>query len=201
MKKFSVFVSGNGSNLQAIIDAVGRGEINARLVLVVSDNKDAYAVKRAENSGIETFCFEPKKYQNKGDYEKTIISELNKKEVDFIVLAGFMRVLSSYFIDRYRNRILNIHPALLPSFPGEHGAGDALKGGVKFTGVTVHFVDEGVDSGPIILQNIEPVYEDDTEDSLLERLHKIERRLYPEAIQLLIEDKLKVEGKCVKIVR
>jgi len=200
MKNFSVFVSGNGSNLQAIIDAVGRGEINARLVLVVSDNKDAYAVKRAEKSGIETFCFEPKKYQNKKDYEQVIIAELEKRKVDFIVLAGFMRVLSPYFIDRYRNRILNIHPALLPSFPGKHGVRDTLKGGVKFTGVTVHFVDERIDSGPIILQDIEPVYEDDTEDSLLERLHKIEHRLYPEAIRLLAEDRLRVDGRCVKII-
>ena len=120
--------------------------------------------------------------------------------MDFIILAGFMRVLSPYFIDRYRNRILNIHPALLPSFPGKNGARDALKRGVKFTGVTVHFVDEGVDSGPIILQNVEPVYEDDTEGSLLERLHKIEHRLYPEAIKLLIEGRLKVEGKHVKVL-
>jgi len=199
MKNFSVFVSGNGSNLQAIIDAVNKGEINAHLVLVVSDNKDAYAVERAEKSGIETFCFEPNDYQNKKDYEQIIIAELEKRNVDFIALAGFMKVLSPYFIDRFRNRILNIHPALLPSFPGKHGARDALKGGVKFTGVTVHFVDEGVDSGPIILQNIEPVYEDDTEGSLLERLHKIEHKLYPEAIQLMVEGRLIIEGKRVKI--
>ncbi|MDP8233358.1 MAG: phosphoribosylglycinamide formyltransferase [Candidatus Saelkia tenebricola] len=200
MKKFSVFASGNGSNLGAIIDAVRAGGISAELVLVVSDKKDAYALKRAENAGIEFFCFDPKDYNQKEDYERIIVEKLGKKGVDFIVLAGFMKVLTPYFINIYRNKILNIHPALLPSFPGGRGVRDALQGGVKFSGVTVHFVDEKVDSGPIILQDIESVLEDDTEDSLLERLHKIEYRLYPKAIQLLVEDRLLVEGRCVKII-
>jgi len=125
---------------------------------------------------------------------------LRKREIEFIVLAGFMRILSPYFISEYRGKILNIHPALLPSFPGEHGVRDALKAGVDKTGVTVHFVDEGVDSGPIIVQDIEPIKDGDTEASLLKRLHSIEHRLYPEVINLFAQGKILIENGDVKII-
>ena len=199
MKRFAVFVSGSGTNLQAIIDKVKEGYIPGEIALVVSDNKDAYALERARRAGIPTFCFDPKDYESREEYEKVIIEELEKRGVEFIVLAGFMRVLTPFFVRRYKNRILNIHPALLPSFPGTHGVRDALNYGVKVTGVTVHFVDEGVDTGPIILQEAEKVRDDDTEESLHQRLHEIEHRLYPLAIKLFIEGKLEIEGRKVKI--
>ncbi|MDD5613855.1 MAG: phosphoribosylglycinamide formyltransferase [Candidatus Omnitrophica bacterium] len=199
MKNLAVFVSGSGSNLQAIIDAVDRGFIKAKLALVVSDNEKAYALERARKKNIDTFYFNPKKYKNRPAYESLITAELSKRKIDFIALAGFMRILSSEFTAKYKNRIINIHPALLPSFPGQRALKDALDYGVKYAGVTVHFVDEGVDSGPVIMQDIEPVRNEDTQESLLDRIHKIEHRLYPEAIRLLVEGRLVVEGRKVKI--
>ncbi len=200
MKKFAVFASGRGSNLKAIIEATRDKKIGAELVLVVSDNVDAMALKIASKAGIESLSFNPKDYSSKEDYENFIIDKLKEKNIDFIVLAGFMRILSPYFVSKYKNRILNIHPALLPDFPGEHGVRDALQAKVDKTGVTVHFVDEGVDSGPIIVQDIESIKEDDTEESLLERIHRIEHRLYPEVIDLFARGKILIENRSVKII-
>ena len=166
----------------------------------MSDNISAYALKRAERAGVERLSFNPKDYSSKEDYEALIIGELERRDIDFIVLAGFMRILSPYFVNNYKDKILNIHPALLPSFPGEHAVRDALKSGVDKTGVTVHFVDEGVDSGPIIVQDIELIKADDTEEVLLERLHKIEHRLYPEVIDFFAKGKILVKGRDVKII-
>ena len=199
MKNFAVFVSGNGSNLEAIIEAVQNGKIPAKIALVVSDNKDAYALVRAKKALLETFVFNPAEYSKKEDYEKIIVQELEKRAVELIVLAGFMRVLSSYFVKKFRNKILNIHPALLPSFPGSQAVRDALNYGVKVTGVTVHFVSEDVDAGPIILQAAESIRSSDTVETLWQRLHKIEHRLYPEAIRLFIQGKLGIEGRVVRI--
>jgi len=200
MERFAVFASGRGSNLKAIIEAVREEKIEAELSLVVSDNVDAEALKIAERAGIESLSFNPKDYNKKEEYEYFIMKSLRKREVEFIVLAGFMRILSPYFISEYRGKILNIHPALLPSFPGEHGVRDALKAGVDKTGVTVHFVDEGVDSGPIIVQDVEPIKDGDTEASLLKRLHSIEHRLYPEVINLFVQGKILIENGDVKII-
>jgi len=200
MERFAVFASGRGSNLKAIIEAIREEKIEAELSLVVSDNVDAEALKIAERAGIESLSFNPKDYNKKEEYEYFIIKSLRKREVEFIVLAGFMRILSPYFISEYRGKILNIHPALLPSFPGEHGVRDALKAGVDKTGVTVHFVDEGVDSGPIIVQDVEPIKDGDTEASLLKRLHSIEHRLYPEVINLFVQGKILIENGDVKII-
>lgn len=200
MERFAVFASDRGSNLKAIIEAIREEKIEAELSLVVSDNVDAEALKIAERAGIESLSFNPKDYNKKEEYEYFIIKSLRKREVEFIVLAGFMRILSPYFISEYRGKILNIHPALLPSFPGEHGVRDALKAGVDKTGVTVHFVDEGVDSGPIIVQDIEPIKDGDTEASLLKRLHSIEHRLYPEVINLFAQGKILIENGDVKII-
>lgn len=199
MKNIAVFISGSGTNLQAIIDAVKEGKILAKIVLVVSDNKDAYGLIRAQNAGIETYCFDPTQYKKRQDYEAEIIKELEKRNVFLIVLAGFMRVLTPFFIRKYKNRILNIHPALLPSFKGCHAVKKALEYGVKITGVTVHFVDEGVDTGPIISQEAIVIRDDDDENSLLERIHKIEHRIYPEAIKLFLEDRIEICGRRVKI--
>ena len=200
MERFAVFASDRGSNLKAIIEAIREEKIEAELSLVVSDNVDAEALKIAERAGIESLSFNPKDYNKKEEYEYFIIKSLRKREIEFIVLAGFMRILSPYFISEYRGKILNIHPALLPSFPGEHGVRDALKAGVDKTGVTVHFVDEGVDSGPIIVQDIEPIKDGDTEASLLKRLHSIEHRLYPEVINLFVQGKILIENGDVKII-
>ncbi len=195
----AVLCSGNGSNLQAIIDAVKSGYIPAAIALVVSDNKDAFALKRAEDAGIDTVILNPKDFKTREDFDKEIVKNLKKKAVGLVVLAGFMRLMSPYFIKEYKNRIINIHPTLLPSFKGTHGVKDALEYGVKVTGPTVHFVDDKLDHGPIILQKAVEVKDDDTEESLLERIHSEEHRIYPEAIQLFVEGWLKIEGRRVKI--
>jgi len=195
----AIFVSGNGTNLQAIIDAVSSGKIKASLALVVSDREDAYALTRAKNANIDAFVLGPKAFKTREDYDKGVIKELKKKNIDLIVLAGFMRLLSSYFVKEYENKILNIHPSLLPLFKGTHGIKDALKAGAKETGVTVHFVDEELDHGPIVLQESLKIEKNDTINSLEEKIHKLEHKLYPEAIQLFVEGKLRVENGKVKI--
>jgi phosphoribosylglycinamide formyltransferase 1 len=198
--KIAVFCSGSGTNLQAIIDSCKSGYIPSDIALVVCDKKDAFALSRAKAAGLETLLLDPKKFSSREDFDKEVILHLKKKKIDLVVLAGYMRLLSNHFVKEYRNRIINIHPALLPSFKGTHAIKDALKHGAKVTGATVHFVDEKLDNGPIILQKAVEIMDDDTEDSLLERVHKEEYRIYPEAIRLFVEGKLKVEGRKVKII-
>lgn len=197
LRRFAVFASGYGSNLQAIINSAKRGHIKAELALVVSDNSKAYALARAKRAAIPSVVVDRKDFFSKGEFEKEILRALSEHKIDFIALAGFMRVLSADFVRRYKNRILNIHPSLLPSFKGEDGIGDALRYGVKATGVTVHFVDERVDSGPIILQGTLKVKDADTRETLARRIHKVEHKLYPQAIRLFSEGKLKVAGRKV----
>jgi phosphoribosylglycinamide formyltransferase-1 len=191
--------SGSGTNLQAIIDAVKTGYIPAEIALVVSDNKDALAVGRARERGIETLVLDKKDFKTREEFDKEIVKNLKKKDVGLVVLAGFMRLLSPYFIREYRNKIMNIHPALLPSFKGAHGIKDALEHGAKVTGPTVHFVDEELDHGPIILQKALEIRENDTEETLLERVHSQEHRIYPEAIKLFVEGRLKIAGRRVRV--
>ena len=182
----AVFVSGNGTNLQAIIDAISRGEINAKVSLVVCNNEGAYALTRAENAGIETFVKSHKGFKARADYDKEIIKELKKRNIELVVLAGFMRLLSPAFVKEYRNKIMNIHPSLLPAFKGTHAIKDAFESGEKTTGVTVHFVDEELDHGPIILQEKVNIDKDDTLETLEEKIHKVEHKLYPKAIKFTI---------------
>lgn len=196
---FAVFCSGQGTNLQAIIDAAKKNRIKAKLALVVCDDPQAYALKRARRAGIETAIVNPKRFPTREKLEAEIIRNLNKKGIRLIALAGFMRVLSDRFVRKYRNRILNIHPALLPSFKGAHAIRDALRYGVKVTGPTVHFVTEDVDSGPIILQEACGIKEDDNEKSLLARVHKLEHSIYPKAIDLFARGNLRVAGRRVII--
>lgn len=196
----AVFCSGSGTNLQAIIDNVKSGYIPARIAFVLSDKSDAFALTRAKKAGIETIILNPKVFKTREDFDREVINNLKKKDVGLVVLAGFMRLLSSHFIKEYKNRIINIHPALLPSFKGTHGIRDALDYGVKVTGATVHFVDEHLDNGPIILQSCVEVKDSDTESTLLERVHKVEHKIYPEAVKLFAEGRLKVEGRRVRIV-
>jgi len=197
--RFAVFASGRGTNLQAIIRAVKKGKINAELALVISDNKDSYALKRAKRAKIKTLVIEAKNFSSREDYDAEIVKILEQERIDFIVLAGFMRIITSVLISKFRNKILNIHPALLPSFKGTHAIADAFNYGVRFTGVTVHFVDEKMDHGPIILQGLVKIKEDDTAESLEAQIHKVEHKIYPQAIQLFVEGKIKFEGRKAKI--
>ena len=199
-KSIAVFLSGRGSNFRAIFDAVEKGKVNGYIEVVVSDNPDAKGLSFARANGIRSAVFEKPRTENRTEYFDKIIEFLDGSTIDLIVLAGFMKVLSGRFIEKYRNRILNIHPALLPSFPGEHAQRQALDYGVKYSGCTVHFVDEGVDTGPIVLQETVPVREDDTEDSLSARILEQEHKIYPRAVQLFCEERLKVEGRRVLIL-
>jgi len=199
MINIGVLVSGRGTNLQSIIDAIREGKIEGRISIVISDNRKAFALKRAEKSNIETRYIDFKSFKNREDYDKKIVEYLKEKNVDLVVLAGYMRILSPYFIKMYKNRIMNIHPALLPSFPGLHAQRQAVEYGVKVSGCTVHFVDEGVDSGPIILQKAVEVEDGDTEESLAERILKEEHQIYPRAIQLFSEGRLVIKGRKVYI--
>lgn len=188
--RLAVFVSGSGTNLQAMMDA----DIEpAEIVLVFSNNPDAYALERARKRRIPVEVISHKGYPSREEYEREIIKELEPYNVELIALAGFMRILSPLFVRHYKNKIINIHPALLPSFPGMHAARQALDYGVKFTGCTVHFVDEGVDTGPVIQQSVVEVMEGDTEDTLLERIHKEEYRIYPKAIRMVAKGKVKLK--------
>ena len=193
----AVFVSGSGTNLQAIIDAVKSGYIKAKIALVLSDNKEAYALERAKKAEIETLFLDPKVFNSKIDFDKEIIKNLKARHVELIALAGYMRVLTPHFIREYKDRIMNIHPALLPSFKGLNGVKDALDYGVKITGPTVHFVTEKVDAGPIIAQAVVEITDDDTEDSLREKVHKEEHKIYPKAIKDFTEGRLEVHGRKV----
>ncbi len=192
--RLAVFVSGSGTNLQAIIDAHIK---SVEIAVVISNNPGAYAIERAKKHNILVEVIDHKRYSSREGFEEDIIRTLEPYKIDLVVLAGFMRILSPVFIRAYKKRIMNLHPALLPSFPGIHSARQALDYGVKFTGCTVHFVDEGVDTGPIILQAVVPILDNDTEETLLERIHKEEHRIYPEAIRLFAEGKLKVDGRRV----
>ena len=165
----AVFVSGSGSNLQAIIDA---GIESANLAVVLSNKPDAYALERAINNNIPVEVVDHKEFGNREAFEAEIMERLGKYSIELVVLAGFMRVLTPFFVGKFKHRIINLHPALLPSFPGIHSAKQALDYGVKFTGCTVHFVDDGVDTGPIILQSVVPIADDYTEEKLLEKIKK-----------------------------
>ena len=193
-----VLVSGSGSNLQSIIDHVESGYLkDVKLSVVISDKRDAYALERAKIHGIDAVFIDPQSHGSKMEFEKKIIETLQLYNVDLVLLAGYMRILGSEVIQTYRDRIMNIHPALLPSFKGLHGPRQALEYGVKVAGCTVHFVDEGMDSGPIIIQSSVPVKDDDTENTLASRILEQEHRIFPEAIKLFTEGKLKVDGRIV----
>ncbi len=194
-----VLASGRGTNLQAIIDAIRAGRLKASIRVVVSNNPEAYALERARNWGIPVEVIPDKGFSSREDYDREVVKVLKDRGVELVVLAGFMRILSPYFVRSFPMRIMNIHPALLPSFPGLKVQKKAIDYGVKFSGCTVHFVDEGVDTGPIIIQAVVPVYDDDTEETLAERILREEHRIYPQAIQLFAEGRLVVEGRRVLV--
>lgn len=196
--KLGVLVSGRGSNLQAIIDNSENGSLSAEIAVVISDQADAYSLERAKKHTIPAVHVSAKGYKGKRDeYDALLVKALRKHSVELVVLAGFMRIITPTLLKAFPNRVMNIHPALLPSFPGLHVQKAAIEHGVKFSGCTVHFVDEGTDTGPIIIQAVVPILDNDTEGSLSERILKHEHRIYSRAIQLYAEGKLKVEGRRV----
>lgn len=195
----AVFASGRGSNFSAILRAIKRGEIKANLALLVCDKDKAKVLEKAKRAKVKVALVKREDFATKNDFEAKIIQYLEENNIDLIVLAGFMRIISEDFVNKYRNRILNIHPALLPSFKGAKAIEDAFSYGVKVTGVTVHFVDENMDCGPIILQKAINIDEKETLESLEAKIHKIEHKIYPEAINLFLEGKLQIEGRKITI--
>ncbi len=197
--KIGVLASGRGSNFQAIIDAVNAGKINAEIAVCISDNEDAYALERARKNLINAEFIDPKAFQKREDYDVKIVETLKKYGVGLVLLAGYMKLVTPVIVDEFHNKIINIHPALLPSFPGLHVQRKAIEHGVRFSGCTVHFVDGGMDTGPIIIQAVVPILQDDTEDSLATRILAQEHRIYPEAVRLFAEGRFSVQGRRVII--
>lgn len=195
-----VLASGRGSNLQAILDAIEAGRCPARVAVVISDRATARALDRARGAGIDAVHVDPQAHVDRAAYDQAVAAVLVKHGVELVCLAGYMRLLTPAFVAAYRGRILNVHPALLPAFPGLRAQRQALEYGVQVAGATVHFVDEGVDSGPIVLQAAVPVRSEDTEEALAARILVEEHRLYPEAIRLYAEGRLAIEGRRVRIV-
>lgn len=200
MTNIAVLASGRGSNLQAIIDNIGKGYLKARITVVISDIGNAYALERAKKHGIEAVFIDPKKFPSKELYEEEVLSILKKHDAELVLLAGYMRVIGKTLLEAYKNRMLNIHPALLPAFTGLHAQKQAFDHGVKVAGCTVHFVDDVLDGGPIILQRCVEVKEDDTAETLADRILEQEHKIYPEAVKLFVENRLRTEGRKVKII-
>ncbi len=199
MLKLGVLASGRGSNFQSIIDEIEAGSLNASINLLITDNPDAYAIERAKKQSIKYLYLNPHDFKSKNDFYTRIAKELVKRDVDLVILAGFMRIVGKPLIEAFPNRIMNIHPALLPAFPGLHSQKQAVDYGVRVSGCTVHFVDEGMDTGPIIIQSAVVVSPDDTEDTLSERILRLEHKIFPYAIRLYSEGRLYADGRTIKI--
>jgi phosphoribosylglycinamide formyltransferase 1 len=197
--RLGVLASGSGSNLQAIIDRCADGSIAAEIVLVLSNVPGAGALTRAEEAGIATALIDHRTFTARADFDRAVVAALQSAGVDLVVLAGFMRLITAPFIAAFPERIINIHPALLPAFPGLHVQKKALEAGARFSGCTVHVVDGGVDTGPIIIQAVVPILDDDNEASLSARILVQEHRIYPRAIQLIAEGRVRIEGRRVRI--
>lgn len=200
-KTVSFLVSGRGSNFHAVAKAIIASDIPATVGIVISDKPGIKALDIARELSIPAFFVNPKDYSSRQEHEKAMVELLKKHHTDLVVTAGYMRLLTPYFVNEFKNRIINIHPALLPSFPGTHAQKQALDYGVKISGCTTHFIDEGTDSGPIIMQKAVPVYDDDTEDTLSARILKEEHQILIESVKLFCQGKLMVKGRKVYIVR
>jgi phosphoribosylglycinamide formyltransferase-1 len=200
MKKIAVLVSGGGSNLQSIIDSVESGALKVKVALVLSNKEGVFGLERAANHNIPTSVVKHGDFPDRETFESKLIEVIDGHGADLVVLAGFMRVLTPHFVNHYHHRIMNIHPALLPSFPGTHAQKQALDYGVRYAGCTTHFVDEGTDTGPIILQAVVPILPDDTEAELSGRILAEEHRIYPESLRLWSEERLQIEGRIVRIL-
>jgi len=199
--RVAVLASGRGSNLQAIIDAIESGQIHAKIIAVISNKRDAMALERARTHGLADLFVDPKPFAGRPDsreaYDRALLDVLQKHDVELVLLAGYMKIVTSVLINAYANRMMNIHPSLLPSFPGLDVQKKAIEWGCKLAGCTVHFVTEGVDEGPIILQAAVPVLDQDTPEALAARILDQEHKIYPRAVQLFAEDRLRVEGRRV----
>ncbi|SDF51971.1 formyltetrahydrofolate-dependent phosphoribosylglycinamide formyltransferase [Fontibacillus panacisegetis] len=197
--RIAVFASGQGSNFQTMADASLSGSLGAEVVLLVCDKSQAPVVERARKAGVESYVFDPKAYARREDYEAEIAAELEKRNVDLVVLAGYMRLLTSVLVERYAGRMINVHPSLLPAFPGKNAIGQAWDYGVKLTGITVHFVDGGMDSGPVIAQQAVEITSEDTLDSLESKIHQAEQQLYPQVVSMFAKGLVRLEGRQVSI--
>ncbi len=196
--RLGVLVSGSGTNLQAIIDRIIAGEIRAEIACVISNRPDAFALKRAARHGITAIVHEQTAFPDRRSFDAATVEILRSYSVELVILAGFMRILTDVMVNAFPNAIMNIHPALLPAFPGLHAQQQALDYGVHFSGCTVHFVDCGTDTGPIILQSVVPVEQDDTEETLSSRIQQVEHQTFTEAIKLFVEGKIQIEGRKVR---
>ena len=199
MKNVAVFASGNGSNFQSLVDAEKRGQLNGHIRVLISDKPYAYVNQRAKNENVPAFIFDPKQYESKEDYETVLVEILKEMEIDLIVLAGYMRLIGSTLLSAFPNRIINLHPSLLPSFPGKNAIEQAINYGVRYTGATVHFVDEGMDTGPIIQQRIVSVLQKDSIETLTDKIHQLEHELLLEVTNLFLDEKVEVKNKKVWI--
>ncbi|QOR66882.1 phosphoribosylglycinamide formyltransferase [Cytobacillus suaedae] len=185
MKNIAVFASGSGSNFEAIMNSIKNGELDAHVSLVVCDKPGAKVIERAAKYGVDSFVISPKNFESKVAYEREITKKLLEKEIDFIVLAGYMRLIGETLLSQFKGKIVNIHPSLLPSFPGLDAVGQAFRAGVKVTGVTIHYVDEGMDTGPIIEQAVVSITNNETIETLEKKIHEVEHTLYPQTLQTL----------------
>ncbi|ETT65753.1 phosphoribosylglycinamide formyltransferase [Paenibacillus sp. FSL H8-0457] len=197
--RMAVFASGRGSNFQALVDAQQSGVMGGEISILVCDKPQAPVVELAKAAKVDVFAFQPKEYASKEDYEREIAAELQQRGVELIVLAGYMRLLSPSFVEFYNGRIINIHPSLLPAFPGKDAIGQALAYGVKMTGVTVHFVDGGMDTGPVIAQKAVEIKDGDTAETLAERIHAVEQKLYSEVVSWFAQGRISLNGRNVTI--
>ncbi|WFB59519.1 phosphoribosylglycinamide formyltransferase [Paenibacillus sp. BR1-192] len=197
--RMAVFASGRGSNFQALVDAQQSGALGGEISILVCDKPQAPVVELAKAANVDVFAFQPKEYASKEDYEREIAAELLQRGVELIVLAGYMRLLSPSFVEFYNGRIINIHPSLLPAFPGKDAIGQALAYGVKMTGVTVHFVDGGMDTGPVIAQKAVEIKDGDTAETLAERIHAVEQKLYSEVVSWFAQGRISLNGRNVTI--
>lgn len=198
--KLAVLVSGRGTNLQAIIDHIDQGKLNARIAIIITNNPRAQALERGRKHAIKTTFLDPDRYPDKAEYDRALATKIKEHSVDLICLAGYMRILGQAFVRTFKGEIINIHPSLLPAFPGLNVQQKAIDRGVKFSGCTVHFVDEAVDAGPIILQAAVPVHADDNAETLTQRILEQEHIIYPKAIKMIVENHIKLaDGKIVTL--
>jgi phosphoribosylglycinamide formyltransferase-1 len=195
--RIAVLVSGSGSNLQAMIDASARGDMAGQLAVVVSNKPNVFALERAAKAGIEALVFDHRTFTDRTQFDRAVTEAMSARGIDYVILAGFMRLLTPEFVTRWRGRLVNIHPSLLPSFPGAHALRDAIQARATRTGVTIHFVDEGTDTGPVIIQESVEVLPEDTEETLATRVHAVEHRLFPRVVDALVRGRVRLEGRTV----
>jgi len=199
-KNIAVLASGNGTNFQALAKAICKQRLKAKIKLLITDKRTSFVRKRAESLGIRDIFINPREFKSDREFDKKIVKILREERVDLVILAGYMRIISSYFVKSFNNKILNIHPAILPAFKGTNAISRAFKYGCKVTGVTVHFIDEKVDHGPIILQETIEIGKGMSEEELEGRIHRLEHKLYPQALKLILDKKVRVKGRNVKII-